>query len=137
MIDPAADVARRIRRDAQKGEAVRYWAGWRLALTFGPYDQAFDPARVAMVKETVERTFGEPPPVGPEALAAQRDLWHLSVSWRGGFPVEEGKRLLAELVVAMGVPEDKRGGYEFARVMTPNGVSPQVTHWIWREKGAS
>ena len=136
MIDSADDVARKLRRDAQRGEAVRYWAGWRLALTHGPYEQAFDPERVAMARATVERVFGEAVPTGPEALAAQRDLWHLSVSWRGGYPVEEGKQLLAELVVAIGVPEGEREGRQFALVVTPGGaVSPQVTHWVWRDAG--
>lgn len=141
MIESVADVARRLRRDARQREAVRYWAGWRFALTLGHYETAFDPARAAAAKraatEIMEAVTGEPYETTPEAEAAaiesQRDLWHLSASWRGNHPVEEGKRLLGELLVALGVPEEKREGEQIARTFVPGGrPSPQVTHWMWR-----
>ncbi len=145
MIDSAADVARRLRRDARQREASRHWAGWRLALTFGPYETAFEPALAAAAKRTdieiMEAATGKPYETTPEgeaaALASQRDVWHLSASWRGNHPVEEGKRLLAELLAAIGVPEEKREGEQMARTFAPGGrPSPQVTHWMWRDARA-
>jgi hypothetical protein len=145
MIDSAADVARRLRRDARRGEAVRHWAGWRLALTFGPYETAFDPARAAAAKRAaaaiMEEAAGAPVVVTAEmeaaSLESQRDLWHLSASWRGNHPVEEGRRLLAELVAALGVPAEGREGEQVARVYGADGrTSPQVTHWVWRDAPA-
>ena len=143
MIDSPADVARKLRREARaKRSATRYWAGWRLELTFGPYELAFGPERGAAAraaaKEVYEQLYGRPPSaeeLDPERSAElQRDLWHLSVSWRGSHPVEEGKRLLAELVAALGVPDGKREGEQPARVFAPDGrQSPQVTHWTWRD----
>ena len=142
MIDSVADVARRLRRDAKKGETVRHWSGWRLALTHGPYEDAFDPDRVAFARqaanELYERVHDRPAPAGAEMDAlsreAQRGLWHLSASWRGGHPVEQGRAALAELLAAVGVPEAKRDGVQYARVLTPHGTSPQVTHWVWRDE---
>lgn len=145
MIDSPADIARRLRRDARQREAVRHWAGWRLSLTFGPYETAFEPARAAAAKrmaiEIVEAATGEPYKTTPEAeataLESQRDLWHLSVSWRGNHSVEDGKRLLDDLLVAIGVPEEKRAGEQFARTFVAgNRPSPQVTHWMWRDAGS-
>lgn len=143
MLDSPADVARRLRRDARANRrTTRYWAGWRLELTFGPYELALDPAWAALAKTTAaavyEQAHGKPAPTGPEADAAsleeQRDLWHLSVSWRGGHPAESARLLLSDLFVAMGVPEGKRDGYQPVRVLTPNGPSPQVTHWTWKDQ---
>jgi hypothetical protein len=142
MTEPPTDVARRLRRAAQAHRhTTRYWAGWRLELTFGPYEQAFDPDRADFARraaaEAYEQIYGTPPPTGPEAdassLEAQRDLWHLSVSWRGGHPAESARPLLAELVAALGVPEAEREGRQPARVFGPGGQSPQVTHWTWRD----
>lgn len=141
MTDSPTDVARRLRREAAaKHISSRYWAGWRLELTFGPYERAFEPERVAAAfkaaAEAYEQIYGEPPPAGAEAeaasLEAQRDLWHLSVSWRGGHPAEPARLLLADLVAAIGVPEGQRDGRQPARVYDPSGrLSPQVTHWTW------
>ena len=143
MIDSPSDVARRLRRDARANRrATRYWAGWRLELTFGPYELALEPEWVALAKTTAaavyEQVHGKTAPDGPEAeaasLEAQRDLWHLSVSWRGGHPAEPARLLLAELVVAIGVPEGERDGRQVARVYNPHGQpSPQVTHWTWKD----
>jgi len=146
MIDPPTDIARRLRRDARARRlASRFWAGWRLELTFGPFEQAVEPERAAAAMTTAaalfEQAYGKPPPADNPAFGSaasaemQRDLWHLSVSWRGTYPAADGKRLLGELIVAMGVPEDKREGIQPMRVLTPGGASsPQVTHWIWREQ---
>jgi len=144
LADPASDVARRLRRDAKKYKhAERYWAGWRLELTFGPYEQAFDQERAAKAKAAAAKIFeqfhGKPAPSGPEADAAslesQRDLWHLSVSWRGSFPADDGRLALSELIESLGVPEDQRKGQQFARLYSPSGrPSPQVTHWIWKDE---
>ena len=57
-----------------------------------------------------------------------RDLWHLSASWRGGTPAEQGRAALAELLVALEVPEKGRAGHQPIR-----GPWAQVTHWIWRD----
>lgn len=141
MTDSPADVARRLRRDARARKlATRHWAGWRLELTHGPYEDAYaaDPERVAFARREVERVFGEQDPADRVAAReAERDLWHLSASWRGGAPAEEGRRLLAELVVALGVPEELRDGFQVARTYGPAGANPQVTHWAWRDKEAS
>jgi hypothetical protein len=143
VTDSPADVARRLRRDADRDRhASRYWAGWRLELTFGPYELTLGPERATFARRVAaaayEQLRGEPAPAGPEAdaasLAAQRDRWHLSVSWRGGHPVESARLLLADLVAAIGVPEDRRESYQLARVFSPDGrQSPQVTHWTWRD----
>ena len=139
--EPAADVARRLRRDTLRNRhSTRYWGGWRIEVTHGPYELAFDPAFAAEIRATCEQVWrklhGEPPLVGPESdaanFASQRDLWHVSASWRGGEPVEVGKRLIAELVAALGVPEELREGAQVAQVRGPAGPSPQVTHWVWR-----
>lgn len=144
MTDSAVDVARRLRRAGRRDlHATRNWAGWHMEITFGPYEVAWasDPERVRFAKEAArqvwERAHGSPPPSDPEtearALELQRDTWHLSASWRGGYPAEEGRRLLAQFVAAMGVPDGKRDGYQAARVFGPGGASPQVTHWTWKD----
>ena len=138
MIDSPADIARRLRRDARnKRLAERYWAGWKLSLTWGPIEEAFnDPARTAFAREAASRLLGEPWTEAHSAMTAEveRELWHLSVSWRGTYPVADGKRLLGELIVALGVPEGQREGTQPVRVMRPDGTqSPQVTHWVWRD----
>lgn len=140
MIDSPTDIARRLRRDARvKLLVTRYWAGWRLELTFGPYERAFDPVRAAAAAATAaalyEQVHGAPAPTVDLAtsIAAQKDVWHLSASWRGGEPVEAGREMLAALIVALGVPADRRDGTQPMRVLAPGGAqSPQVTHWIWR-----
>jgi hypothetical protein len=137
MIDTPADIARRLRRDARnKRLAERYWAGWKLSLTWGPIAEAFEPERTAFARAAASELLGEPWTEAHSAMTAEaeRDLWHLSVSWRGTYPVADGKRLLGELIVALGVPEDKRAGYQPVRVLGPDGrQSPQVTHWIWMD----
>jgi len=138
MIDPPADIARRLRRDARNRHlAERYWAGWKLTLTFGPIAEAFEPTRIAWAREAASELLGQPWTETESVMAVEheRNLWHLSVSWRGAYPADDGKRLLGELIVAMGVPEDKREGIQPMRVLAPSGASsPQVTHWIWREQ---
>jgi hypothetical protein len=138
VIDSPADVARRLRRDAiARKLTTRHWAGWRLELTYGPYLEAYaaDPERVAFARAKVEEMFGAQDPAELEASReAEQGLWHLSASWRGGHPVEDGKRLLAELVVAFEVPESKRDGFQAARTYVGGKVSPQVTHWTWKDK---
>lgn len=144
LLDSPTDVARRLRRDARANRrTTRYWAGWRLELTFGPYELALDPAWAALAKITAaavyEQVHGKAPPTGPEAdaisLESQRDLWHLSASWRGGHPADSARLLLADLVVAIGVPEGEREGCQVARTYAPHGQpSPQVTHWTWRDR---
>lgn len=133
IADSALDVARRLRHGARANRlAVRYWAGWRLQLTFGPYDRAFDTQTAEIARSVVEQVAGAPPPDPGEA---ERDVWHLSVSWRGGHPAEPAKLLLADLVEAIGVPESDRQGEQVARVYAPGGLqSPQVTHWTWRDE---
>jgi hypothetical protein len=142
MIDSHFDVARRLRHTARINKiANRYWAGWKLSLTFGPYEQAFEPWRAAgakaMATEIFEQVHGKPAPDdNPSASAAlQRNRWHLSASWRGNYPAADGKHSLQELIVAIGVPEAERAGIQPIRMMLPDGsASPQVTHWIWREQ---
>lgn len=128
MIDSAADIARRLKREAKKSDplhgASRHHAGWRLALTYG--DPTPEQAK-AFIVERFGQEFYDKVPEDAENTGLE---WHLSASWRGGFPVEAGKLALDELLVALGVPEDKRTGFEFARV----AGSPQVTHWMWSEK---
>jgi len=140
MTEPPADLARRLRRAAQvHRHTTRYWAGWRLELTHGPYELAFDPERAAAARkaaaEVYEQLYGAPPPTDDQAsLESQQGLWHLSVSWRGGHPAEPARLLLADLVAALGVPEEDRGGRQPARVYSPDGrQSAQVTHWTWRD----
>ncbi len=138
MIEPAAEIGRRLRRDARQRVASRLWAGWKFQLTHGPYEDAFDPETRKAATEVASQLLGEAPPTSPEAKArmrlVQQGVWHLSASWRGGFPVEEGRACLAELLAALGVPEDKRDGYQAARTFGPNGANPQVTHWTWNEE---
>jgi hypothetical protein len=134
----ATDLARRLRRDAKsKGLGSRYWAGWKLQLTFGPYEKVFDDETKKLADNVVDQVLGPPTndPVAKQVVKElTKDQWHLSVSWRGGFPIESGKVRLKLLVVALGVPEDKREGFQVARVTTPSGQpSPQVTHWVWKE----
>ena len=138
MIESASEVAFRLWRTARaKRLAERYWAGWRLVLTYGPYDEALPARDVAQAKAVVREVFG-PERVAAEttaaAVEAQRDLWHLSASWRGVYPAADGRVAIDELIVALGVPADKRAGRQPARVFDPAGrPSPQVTHWIWRD----
>jgi hypothetical protein len=138
VIDPPSDVARRLRRDAHsKRLAERFWAGWKISLTFGPIAEAFKPERTALARETASRLLGQPWTEADSAKAAERerDQWHLSVSWRGTYPVADGKRALDELIVALGVPESDRTGHQPIRVQRSDGtMSPQVTHWMWRDK---
>jgi hypothetical protein len=136
--EPASKVARRLRRDARKADpfhsASRHWCGWRIALSFGsPSEEQGFPALVALMRAHDAR----PENVAKRAAArvAEQvfcDVWHMSASWRGGYPVEDGKRALDELLVAMEVPDADRAGHQPARVFGPNGQSPQVTHWFWR-----
>ena len=107
-----------------------------------PYELAFGPERAALASRTAaevyEKLYGEPPPAGSEAdaasLEAQRDLWHLSVSWRGGHQAGAARILLEDLIVALGVPEGQREGRQPARVYSPDGrQSAQVTHWTWKD----
>ena len=134
MIDRPHDVGRRLRSGARANRlAVRYWAGWRLQLTFGPYEEAFDSQSVQRVRSAIEAVTGASPPDGAEA---ERDLWHLSVSWRGGHPAEAARTLLAELVDALGVPASQRDGTQPARTYASGAQSPQVTHWIWKDGDA-
>jgi hypothetical protein len=123
VIDSPADLARRLRRAGRaKLHATRYWAGWHLELTFGPYELAFahDPDRLAWAKREAVKVYeqaGLPMPSDAEytaQLEAQRGDWHLSASWCGGHSAEDGRRLLAELIEAMGVPADKRDGMQVA-----------------------
>lgn len=137
MIDPPSDVARRLRRTARdKRLADRYWAGWKLSLTFGPIVAAFGVKQTAMAYRVAAELLGQQ--VADVDLvaanAAQRDEWHLSASWRGAYPAADGRRLLGELIVALGVPEAKRAGQQPLRVRGADGVaSPQVTHWTWKD----
>ena len=137
MIDSPSDIARRLRRDVRsKRLAERYWAGWKLSLTFGPILEALGSERTAYARRTASELLGKPWTEADSAQAAEheRDLWHLSVSWRGTYPAVDGRRLLDELVVALGVPETERAGQQPLRLMGPGGkMSPQVTHWIWRD----
>jgi hypothetical protein len=138
MIDTPPEVARRMRRDAHRKGAERFWAGWKLILTFGPYELAFAPEVVAHARRATEKIaadIGHPGkmPTPEESIAAQQDVWHLSVSWRGGTSVEEGRRLLDELLVALGVPPDRRGGFEFAQQFRAGRPLAVVRHWVWHE----
>lgn len=132
-MDEPTDVARRIRRDARANRmAVRYWAGWRLQLTYGPYEEAFE-ERIVSAARAYLASIGEPVPAD-RSKDPYRDLWHLSVSWRGGFPAEQGRRQLADLLAAIGVPEGKRAGEQVARTSTRGLANPQVTHWVWKDE---
>lgn len=135
MIEPATEIVRRLQRDARQRVATRYWAGWRLSLTFGPYEDALDEENVRFARATAEQILGEQfdPTKDVLSRAVQQGLWHLSASWRGGYPADEGRTRLDELVVALGVPEGERGGRQPVRVFGPGGQSPQVTHWVWRD----
>lgn len=138
MIDSPSDVACRLRRDARsKRLAERFWAGWKLSLTFGPIAEALEPEHVARARKTAAALLGEPWTEAhtTQAVEHERDRWHLSASWRGNYPALDGKRLLDELIVALAVPETERAGVQPLRLMMPGGgMSPQVTHWIWRDK---
>jgi len=135
MIEPAAEIARRLRRDSRQRAAVRYWAGWRLSLTHGPYEDALDQEHVQFARTTAEQLLGETFDPTKDALsrAVQQGVLHLSASWRGGYPTDEGRTRLDELVVALGVPEEDRAGRQPIRMFGPHGASPQVTHWVWRD----
>lgn len=137
MIDLPSDVARRLRRTARDKKLVdRYWAGWKLSLTFGPIADAMSPLDVAMARATASKLLGRPWTEADTKRAAEveRDEWHLSASWRGAYPAADGRRLLGELIVALGVPEAKRAGQQPLRVRGADGVaSPQVTHWTWKD----
>ena len=137
MIDSPSDVAYRLRRTARETKlAERFWAGWKLSLTFGPISQALAKDRVLLAREAASKLLGRPWTESDSSLTdeRERDTWHLSASWRGTYPVADGKCLLDELIVALGVPEADRAGIQPLRLMGPGGVmSPQVTHWIWRD----
>ena len=135
MIEPATDIARRLQRDVRRHVATRYWAGWRLSLTHGPYEDALDQEHVQFARTAAEQILGEKfdPSKDAPSRASQQGLWHLSASWRGGYPTDEGRVRLDELVVALGVPEEDRVGRQPVRVFGPSGPSPQVTHWVWRD----
>lgn len=129
MIESATYIARRLQKQAREsGLAKRCWAGWTIFLQYGPTVDAFDQETFRHSVATAEQIQGKK--YDPDAArVAEKNQWHLSASWRGAYPVEDGRELLAELVVLLGVPEDKRNGFEFARV----AGSPQVTHWMWKE----
>ncbi len=139
MIEPAAEVARRLKRAARVSGALqgasRFYAGWRFALTYGDPEI---PEAEALVTRMLGEDFAKAhkarhPNDAKIVEAILADIWHLSASWRGGLPVEDARRARDELLVALGVPEDHRTGHEVACVFAPDGrPSPQVTHWIWR-----
>lgn len=133
MVPAAEEIARRLQRDARRGVATRYFAGWRLNLTYGPYEDAVDEVTMAWARSITEQVTGsETDPVLSRKL--QQGLWHLSASWRGGFSEKNGRTHLVELLVALGVPEDARAGIKPIKVFNPNGQqSPQVTHWMWKD----
>ena len=69
---------------------------------------------------------------GPKEITAVKVAE--TASWRGGHPVVEGQQALDELVVALGVPDESRMGFQPIRVYDPEDQqSPQVTHWMWRD----
>jgi len=135
VIEPATEIARRLQRDARQRVADRYWAGWKLSLTYGPYEDAFDPERERFARATAEQILGAKfdPTKDVASRAVQQGLWHLSASWRGGYPSGEGLARRDELLVALGVPETERAGHQPMRVFGPSGQSPQVTHWMWKD----
>ena len=113
MIDSAEDIARKLKRGAREAQSAdktvkRYWAGWRIFLSYG-------------LENNLAAKAGIP--------YDENNVWHLSVSWNGGYPVEEARNELKQLVIRLGVPEDKREGFEVAKV----AGSPQVTHWVWKD----
>lgn len=135
-------IAWRLRRDATRDRcASRLWAGFRLELTFGPYELALGPARAQWAETQARAVFrelyGKDPPTVDAATshAHQKDLFHLSASWRGRGDREEAERDLAALVVALGVPEKERTGVSPLRWGFANGrQAPAVTHWVWHAK---
>lgn len=137
VIDSPSDVAYRLRRTVREKKLVeRYWAGWKLSMTFGPSAEAFGPERISLARQTASAILGKPwtEANSAQSMELERDEWHLSVSWRGTYPVADGKRLLDELIIALNVPEADRAGQQPIRTMRPGGaLSPQVTHWIWRD----
>jgi hypothetical protein len=132
----AAEIARTLRREArQSGLAQRYWSGWKVLLSFGPYVDAFDEGTLRVAEDVVEQLTGKRPDATDHATtrAVDRGRWHLSASWRGGNDVGDGRARLGELVSEIGVPESERAGRQPARVFGATGPSAQVTHWIWSE----
>lgn len=135
-------IAWRLRRDATRDRcASRLWAGFRLELTFGPYELALGPARAQWAETQARAMFRElhgkdPPKVDRVASHAhQRDLFHLSASWRGRGDREAADRELAALVVALGVPEQERAGVSPVRwVLSDRTELPAVMHWVWHAK---
>lgn len=143
MIEPVQSVARKLLRDSKTHRlTTRFWAGWRLELTYGPMDQAFGPERHAAAMNAARAIYEQlgvdVPEDDPQAMVAareaSRDLFHLSASWRGNHPAEEGKRLLAELIVALGVPVNMGAGIQPARTFTGSTPNAQVTHWEWHDR---
>jgi hypothetical protein len=132
MVDSATDVACRLRQNAHgQGLSMQCWAGWRLVLTFGPYEEALGPELMAVATVKAAELFKQlhgrlPSDADREPIDSRRDVWHLSVSWTGDRPIEQAQMLLlVELIVALEVPEDNRKGFY---------LNPRVAHWIWRDK---
>ena len=132
MIDPPLDVARRLKRDARQNRLVeRHWGDWKLILTFGPHLDAFSAERTAAPLDRLRQLYGRDVQIDPErARELERDLWHLSASWRAArTPTEAELLLLEHLLNALGVPPDKREGY--------HAFDQRVKHWSWKDEESS
>ncbi len=109
--------------------------GYKVILSYG------DPKEMEKINEKaveIAKQYNAPgmPDSTPSAPDPNLAHWHLSVSWRRpGAPTAIAVKMLQELVVALGVPEDKREGIQPTYTTRPDGTrNPQVTHWMWTEK---
>jgi hypothetical protein len=151
MEEDVAEIARKMRRTAKSAgrdaddPVTRRLGGWKLVLSYGrkggPELEAEAERFVAekFGQEFVDRAKKTAPKPGP--LDAFIFRWHLSASWANSpgsnGPTARDKQRLADLVVALGVPEVARAGDQPMAVMqtTPQGTMMQsiVTHWRWDE----
>jgi len=122
VVEEVDEIARDLRNEAKKSAffrgTERLVHGYKLILSYTDAE--------GLIKLSAQA----PPSVRPPTEADLSKVhWHLSASWRRrGEPSADAVKKLRDLVVALGVPEDRREGEQ------PTISIPQVTHWIWTEK---
>jgi len=148
MDDDIAEIARKMRRDAMKPghdaetPVTRRLGGWKLVLSYwrkgGAQIEADARRDLAKMfgQDFVEQHTKNAPKPGPIDPFLFR--WHLSASWSNhGEATTSDKKRLADLVVALGIPEKERPGIQPIAVThtTPQGaiLKSVVTHWSWDE----
>jgi len=130
-------IARLLRKEAPKHTyfkgADRHVDGYKVILSCGAGKEM---EKISEEAAKLAARFAGPGGAQAEPVDPSVVYWHFSASWRRpGTPSEASVKMLQELLVAVGVPEDKREGAQIGHTTRPDGThNPQVTHWMWTEK---